>query len=188
MRAGRNESPHLACARFHALEGLEVGKPKLERGGLAGIQLQRIKCRHFCSHLIRIDGLLPARHDIVVDAILDVGRRVGRAEYPLVVGVVFGEQQGRISVAMQHEATELGMRRFDRDDVFSWHLSQGGLRLVRPPGPGVAEPQRWQHVKRRRLGSAIGGVNLDQDVGGSGLRVLDKDVEIAVLVKDTSIE
>jgi len=43
LRARETETkfpPTWACARFHALGAAQVGKPKLESGGLAGCQLQ----------------------------------------------------------------------------------------------------------------------------------------------------
>ena len=89
---------------------------------------------------------------------------------------------------MQQEAAEFGMRRFDRDRVYVRSLSQGGFRLVRPPSPGIAEPQGWQQVQAGGLGSPIAKADLDQDVGGSGFCVLDEDVKIPVLVKNTRIE
>ena len=42
--------------------------------------------------LVRVDGLLRAGNDVVVDSVLDVTCRVGCAEEALVVGVVFSEQ------------------------------------------------------------------------------------------------
>jgi hypothetical protein len=53
--------------------------------------------------LIRVDDLLPALHDVVVDPILDIGCRVGSAEESLVVGIVFGKQQPRSSLAKRRE-------------------------------------------------------------------------------------
>ena len=157
-------------------------------GGFAGANVELIVRGGLGPRLARVDGLLPARHDIVVDPVLDIRRRVGCAEQPLVVRVVFGEQQLRISVAMQQEAAELGMRRFDRDCVLLRHLSQGGFRLVRPPGPGVAKPQGRQYVQASGLRPAIGNADLDQDVGRRRFRVFDEHIEISVIVEDTGIE
>src|SRR6516162_6991937 len=142
-----------------------VAQPQPDDSGLANRDLELIvRCR-LCPGLGRIDSVLPARHDIVVDAILDVGGRVRTAKDPLIVRIVFGEQEARIAVAMQHEAAELGMRGFDREGVLSWPLSQGWLWLVGPPGPRVAKPQGRQYVQRRRLWAAIAQADQNQNVG-----------------------
>src|SRR6516165_946393 len=97
-----------------------VAKPQADDSGLASRDLELIVRRRLGPNLGRIDGLLPAGHNIVVDAILDVGRCVWTAKDPLVVRVVFGEQQARITIAMQQEAAELVMQRLDRSSVFPW--------------------------------------------------------------------
>jgi hypothetical protein len=138
--------------------------------------------------LVGVDGVLYAGHDMIVDPILDIRRRIGCAEQPLVVRVVFGEQQLRISVAMQHEAAELGMPRFNCDSVLSRHLSQGRFRLVRPPSPSVSEPQGRQHMQAGSLRPAIVQVDLDQDIGRRRLRVFHEHVKIAIVIEDPSIK
>src|SRR6185503_6528672 len=56
------------------------------------------------------------------------------------------------------------------------------------PRPAVAEPDRRQQLQPRRVRSAIDRGDPDQDVVGRGLRVLDEDVEVAVLVEDPGVE
>ena len=48
---------------------------------------------HFGADLRRVDSLLPAMHNVVVDAVLDVQSLVGHAVEAPAVRVVFGEQQ-----------------------------------------------------------------------------------------------
>ena len=138
--------------------------------------------------LVRVDRFPPAHDHIIVDPVLDIRCRVLRPEYPLVVGVVFGKQQRRISIAMQQEAAELGMRRFDRDRVRPRPLSQGRFRLVRPPGPGVAKPNGRQHVQGDGLRSMVAQADLDQDVGRIRLGILGEHVEIPIFVEYSGIE
>ena len=57
-----------------------------------------------------------------------------------------------------------------------------------PPGPGVAKPERRDHMERSRVGPAIAGRDSDDDVLSVGLRILDVDVEIAVLIKDAGVD
>ncbi len=61
-------------------------------------------------------------------------------------------------------------------------------RLLRPVPPRVAEPQRRQHVQRRRLRPAIVDRDQHQQVLGAALRVLDHDVEVAILVEHAGLE
>jgi hypothetical protein len=89
---------------------------------------------------------------------------------------------------MQHEAAELGMRRFDRDSVLLRHLSQGGFRLIRPPGPGVAEPQCRQHVQAGGFRPPVAQADLDQDIGRRRLRIFHEHVKITIVAEDRSIK
>ena len=54
------------------------------------------------------------------------------------------------------------------------------------PGPLVAEPKSRQHVQVRRVRTAIVDADLDEEVFGGFLGVLDKHVEIAVAAEDAS--
>ena len=65
---------------------------------------------------------------------------------------------------------------------------RGGLGLASPPRPGVAEPQRGQHVQRGILRRAVVHGDAAQDVFGRRLRVLHLDVEVASLVEDARID
>ncbi len=136
-----------------------------------------------------IHGLRPAQDHAVVDAVLDVRGPVGDAEDALRVGLVLREQEGHITVAVQVELAEFGVRR-GHD-----HAGRGAIRLpeqrpvaARPPGPQVAEPERRQDVEFGRVGPAIVGRELDEDVLRRFLGILDEHVEVAVLVEDTGIE
>src|SRR5690349_13429407 len=59
---------------------------------------------------------------------------------------------------------------------------------TRAPAPGVAKPQVRQEVKRRRLGSAIGRFDANADIFRRGLRILDDNVEIAIVVEDAGVD
>src|SRR6516164_7296649 len=124
---------------------------------------------------------------MLVDPVLDVGRRVRSAKQSLVVRVVFGEQQGRISVTLQQKAAQLSMRRLDRGGVLG-PLPQGGFWLVRPPSPGVAKPEGREHVQTSGLRSAVGHTDADQYIARSAFRVLDENVEISIFIEDRSIQ
>jgi site-specific DNA recombinase len=134
-----------AYIRSQQHEGWVLARPHYDDGGFSGGNLARPALQRLLAdirtgridivvvykvdrltrsrpRLGRIDGLLPAGHDIVVDPIFDVGRRVRSAKDSVVVRVVFGEKQGRITIAVQHEVAELGMRGFDRDGVLPGSL------------------------------------------------------------------
>src|SRR5271165_3545820 len=54
--------------------------------------------------------------------------------------------------------------------------------------PRVAVPETRQQVEGCVVGTAIFGRNPDEDVFGPGLRVLDEDVEVAVVVEDACVQ
>ena len=171
------------------IPGGSVAQPQPDDGGFAGAHVELIVRGGLGPRLVRVDGLLPARHDIIVDPILDIRRRVGCAEQPLVVRVVFGEQQLRISVAMQQEAAELGMRRFDRDCVLppasvARRVSAGPATMSRYCGTTGSAVRAASAASGPRLAQA----DLDQDVGRRRFRVFDEHIEISVIVENAGIE
>ncbi len=62
------------------------------------------------------------------------------------------------------------------------------LRATALLRPGVAEPQRRQHVQRRRIGAAVGDADLHQQVVRRGLSVFDEDVEVAAAVEHAGVQ
>ncbi len=54
--------------------------------------------------------------------------------------------------------------------------------------PRVPEPERRQQVERRRVRPAIRRADLDEQVLGRGLRVVDLDVEVPALLEDARVE
>src|SRR5689334_6416841 len=110
--------------------------------------MEMVICGRFGSDLVWTESVAASRDDIKVECVLDVGRLVRCTEYPLVVGLVFGEQQGRIAVAMKQIAADLGVLCLDSDRVLSRHPAQGGFLSFRPPCPSVAKPQGRQNVQR----------------------------------------
>src|SRR5438876_982703 len=56
------------------------------------------------------------------------------------------------------------------------------------PRPGVPEPERRQDVERRRLGTAVGDRQPDEDVVGRRLGVLDGDVEVPAVLEDAGVD
>jgi len=86
------------------------------------------------ANLVRVDRLVSTRHDIIVDPVLGVRRRVRRSEDPLVIRVVIGKKQRRTPVAIEPIVTEHSMRGTNHAGAAPrWHRSQRRLRLVRPP-------------------------------------------------------
>src|SRR5271165_1321419 len=75
--------------------------------------IQLIMCRRLGSCFLGVDRVVISVNDVVIDSVLDVTRVVGRAEDPLVVGLVFGEQQRDISLAVQIPLPQIGVRHCD---------------------------------------------------------------------------
>src|SRR5262245_14971838 len=61
-------------------------------------------------------------------------------------------------------------------------------RLILVPRPGVSKPDRGKQVQTRRFRPTICDADPNENVLAIGLRVLDKNVEISVLVKDACIQ
>ena len=59
--------------------------------------------------------------------------------------------------------------------------SQHRFGTVPAPAPGVAKPERWEEMQRRRIGPAIGRGRANQNVVRLRFGVFDLDVEKAVL-------
>src|SRR5215469_16411270 len=95
----------------------------------------------FGPGVVRVDRTLPVRHHAVVDPVLDIRCRVGGTKETLVVGLVFGEQQDRTFLAMEEIVAENRVARGDGDGAALRGVPQRWFRLLRPPGPEVAEPQ-----------------------------------------------
>ena len=95
--------------RARRLRRVGQAKPDLNRSAgsdlesIVGGRLGTLGRRVYCS-------AIPV-HDKRVEGVFDVGTRVRLAEQPLGVGVVLGEQQWRLPVAVEPSFTQLGMRR-----------------------------------------------------------------------------
>src|SRR6201993_1506308 len=56
------------------------------------------------------------------------------------------------------------------------------------PGPGISEPECWQHMQRGPIRATIEYGDSNQDAFWRFLRILHKHVEIAVFIEDSRIE
>ena len=146
-------------------------------------------CGDLGARLLGIDGRRLAEHDAVVDAVLDVGRAIGDAEDPLRVGFVLGEQQRHVAGAVQVALAQFGIDGLD-DALLR---SSRDLLQDRPvgralPRPLIAKPERRQDVQLGRFRAAIVDRDLNQNVFGRLLGILDEHVEVAVLVEHARVE
>ena len=124
-----------------------------------------------------------------MDAVLRMGRVVVHAPEAAGVGLVFREEKLRRALAGQREATVVLAVRVDRGVP---RVRFAGPQPLAPraeaPRPGVAKPDRRQHVHGRGLGAAIENADADEDVVRRRLRVLGEDVEVAAVIKDPRVE
>ena len=122
-------------------------------------------------------SLLPV-DDVVVDAVLDVRRlRSGVPKSRCVVGLVLGEEQRRVALAVQvvrRRARHASPRSRARPPAAVDLLERRASAASRPPRPVVAEPERRQHVQLAASGPRLQTRDPDQDVVGRGLGVLDE--------------
>ena len=130
--------------RTRGLRRIGQAEPDLDR--LAGADLEAVVGGRLGADLRRVDGVGVPVHDERVEGVLDVGARVGRAEEPLGVRLVLGEEQRRRAIAVEPSIAELRVRR--RDDARALAASS--------PPPGGASPLsgHQDHVLRNhRVGS-----------------------------------
>ncbi len=147
-----------------------------------------VRCRLGAAAL-RIHGLAATVHDVIVDAVLHVRRAVRRIRDALRIGLILCEQQFDRILAVNESLAELRMIGADAAAVRArGDLAQHRRLVAVRPGPGVAEPESGQDVQRRGLRPAVAHGDLDQDVLGRRLRILDEHVEVAVVVEDSRIE
>ncbi len=125
-----------------------------------------------------------AGDDTIVDPVLDQPG-IGPGEQPLVVGVVLAEQEvGGLQRLEPPRLVAVAHRRHAAVGI----EAQRGARRADVPRPDVARPQMRQDVQRRRVGPAIVDDDAHQDVVGVGLGVVDRDVEIALLVEQAGVD
>ena len=68
------------------------------------------------------------------------------------------------------------------------YLAEVWARFGVAPGPGVAEPDGWEHAQTGRCRTVVCDRDLDKNVFDIGFRVLDAHVEIAVFIEDSGVE
>src|SRR5262245_33010842 len=105
------------------------------------------------------------------------------------VGVVLGEEHGRITFAVE-SAGRSHLTVLDEHTCLpaSCREPESWADRLRLPRPRVAEPERRQQMQRRGVRSSIGDRDANQQVVGGRLRVFDDDVEVAVLVEDSGVD
>src|SRR5205823_5005158 len=130
---------------------------------------------------------------IFMEGILGISARVNTVEEPGYVRLVFRKQKHRPrpfseGLGRQSKPAQGHMIGPDGSVLGAPHEGLGPVTfLSTAPGPGVAEPQRGQQVKYRRLWSAVDRGDLNQHVIRTGLGVLDEDIEIMALVENPGV-
>ena len=165
------------------------GQAQAHHLGGAGGDGQRVVRGRLRAFALRVDGIGTAVQEVLVDAVLDVGRGRGDAEDPPGVGLVLREQERRGAVAVQVARAQLGMGRGHHARPLA--ARAGGERRLRGPGgprPGVPEPERGQEVHGGRLRPAVPDADPDEDVLRRRLRVFDEHVEVPVVVEDAGVD
>jgi hypothetical protein len=127
--------------------------------------------------------------DIFVDGVLYVGSGIRRAEHALRIGLVLGEQQLSVSLAIQVALPIVQVVEGDAEPVARAHApAQARLGLGAVPGPHVTKPNGRQQLKPGWLGAAVGDGDGDQHIFGTRLRILHEHVEVAVLREHPGVD
>src|SRR5215831_19814750 len=176
LAPARLEDLRKAGAKWSGCRRCGLAQPQPNDGGRPGTDAQLVMRGGFCPGVVWVDRALPVCHHAVVDPVLDIGCGIGATEETLVVRLVFGEQQDRTSLAMEEIVAENRVARGDGGGAVLRGVPQRWFRLLRPPGPEVAEPQGRQYMDLSVSESAIGYADLDQHVCRRGFCVLDEYV------------
>jgi hypothetical protein len=78
-----------------------IAQPQPDDGCASGSHLDLIVRSGLGPRPVQVDGLPPTRQNVVVYCVLDVRCSIRLPEYPLIVGVVLGEKQWRVAVAVK---------------------------------------------------------------------------------------
>ena len=128
-------------------------------------------------------------HDVIVDAVFDVGRIIFRVEKSALVGFVFREQEFWTAFAVKPAAAVVVVVELDRRDLRRY-VADAAAVCVRP------DPQD-QVLRNQRVGSrwssAGSGPRLNASSrikisSGPPLAYSTKHIEIAVLVEDSCVD
>src|ERR1700727_2326883 len=94
-----------------------------------------------------IEGILVARHQVVIDPILDKRAVIRSAKDPLVVGLVLRKQKGHVSFAIQENFAEtLVAGRHSANAARRCDFGQSRPQRAWVSCPGIAEPESRQDV------------------------------------------
>ena len=133
---------------------------------------------------LRIDGVGTAPYDEIVDAVFEIALSVAPPQ-PVAVRFVLAEQQfGSVIADQSHR----GQLRVDRNDFAAADLAKQWFLDTGFPRPDISSPELRQDVERRRLAAAVGRDDFHKNIVVTRLRVSDRDIEVAVIVKGAGIE
>jgi hypothetical protein len=167
----------------------DVGQTHAYDVRLPGAHFDQVMRGRLRADVLRIHCVGAAVHDVVVDPILHIGHGVRRVRDALSIGLILREQQLERIFAVDEAVAEL---RIDGADDVGTHigrqLAQRRAIVAVRVAPGVAEPERRQHVQHRGFRPAIAHGDLHQDVFGSCLGVLDEHVEVAIPGEDPGVQ
>src|SRR2546430_4837698 len=109
---------------------------------------------------------------------------------PLTVGLVVAKQQRRPdsagpSAADHRELTQEGMADADRRRPGSLNRWPWGIYI---PRPGIAEPQRWEHMQHGSIRARIGHLDGHEHISGVRFCVVDVDNPVAVIIECAGVD
>jgi hypothetical protein len=123
---------------------------------------------------------------VVVDPVLRSRTRRRAPEEARHVRLVLAEEHRRVALGDDLDGSE---ERVLGHDSLSAVGAEFGLRLVRnSPGPGVAIPGGGEQVQRFGLRACVRHGDRHEHVVRVGLRVVDLDYPVAIVVEDARVE
>jgi len=125
---------------LRSLREINVSKSQTNGDGLPGGNLELVMRRGFRAFALGIYRASITVDNIVGDAVFHIRLSVGDSVQPLVVGLVFCEQQLRGALAYQPALAQSRVIQLDRSCAVIGNFSQLWTLLATSPRPCISEP------------------------------------------------
>ena len=119
-----------------------------------------------------------------MEAVLNIRRRIRKAEHTLEISFILGEEHLRRAFGQQPPRPIAAFLRPDHHRLREvLHAPQLGMTVLSSERPDVPKPHRGQQVELRFLRPAIPCRDLDQNVFRSRFGVFDEHVKITIVIE-----
>jgi hypothetical protein len=126
-------------------------------------------------------------NDIIINSVFNVRRAIIAVKKFFIVAIILGEKERGLALAVEKIVAELAIESSHRRRCCGCPF-EGWDGTVFAPGPAVPEPKGGQEVNGGGFRTTIMHGDENENFVGRGFGIFNEDVEIAVTVKNTSID